>query len=61
VPVAFFFNGVHADYHGPFDEVDKIRFDLLQQRALLVFYTAWELANRDKRIVSDPAEKLGRD
>ena len=61
VPVAFFFNGVHADYHGPFDEVDKIRFDLLRQRAQLVFFTAWELANRDQRIVSGPVEKPGRD
>lgn len=49
VPIAFFFNGVHADYHGPYDEVDKIRFDLLRERALLVFHTAWELANRDTR------------
>lgn len=53
IPVAFFFSGVHEDYHGPHDEVDRIRFDLLHQRALLVFYTAWELANRDQRIVVD--------
>lgn len=49
IPVAFFFNGVHEDYHGPYDEVDKIRFDLLRERTLLVYYTAWELANRDRR------------
>lgn len=54
IPVAFFFNGVHEDYHGPYDEVDKIRFDLLHQRALLVFHTAWELANREDRPVMDP-------
>jgi len=53
VPIAFFFNGVHADYHGPHDEVDKIRFDLLHQRALLTFYTAWVVANQDKRIAVD--------
>lgn len=53
VPIAFFFNGVHADYHGPYDEVDKIRFDLLHQRTLLVFHTGWELANRDARITVD--------
>lgn len=53
VPIAFFFNGVHADYHGPYDEVDKIRFDLLRVRTLLVFHTAWELANRDARILED--------
>jgi Zn-dependent M28 family amino/carboxypeptidase len=53
VPIAFFFNGVHADYHGPHDEVDKIRFDLLRTRTLLVFHTAWQLANREARIAVD--------
>ena len=53
VPVIFYFSGVHEDYHQPGDEVQKIRFDLLEQRARLVFYTAWELANREQRIVVD--------
>ena len=53
VPVAFFFNGVHADYHEETDEIDKIQFDKLEQRARLVFYTAWELANREERIKVD--------
>jgi Zn-dependent M28 family amino/carboxypeptidase len=53
VPVIFYFNGVHADYHQPGDETEKIRFDLLEQRARLVFHTAWELANREARIVVD--------
>ena len=49
VPIIFYFNGVHADYHQPGDEVSKINFPLLAKRAQLVFYTGWELANRDKR------------
>jgi hypothetical protein len=53
VPVIFYFSGVHEDYHQPGDEVEKIRFDLLEQRARLVFATAWELANRTQRIVVD--------
>jgi Zn-dependent M28 family amino/carboxypeptidase len=53
IPVAFYFNGVHDDYHGAGDEVDKIEFPKMEKRAQLVFYTAWELANRDKRIVVD--------
>ncbi|MBH8558645.1 M28 family peptidase [Hymenobacter negativus] len=53
VPVAFFFNGVHADYHQQSDEIDKIQFDKMEKRARLVFHTAWELANRDGRIVVD--------
>lgn len=53
VPIIFYFNGVHADYHQPTDEVSKINFPLLAKRAQLVFYTGWELANRDKRPLVD--------
>ena len=53
VPIIFYFNGVHQDYHQPGDEVSKINFPLLAKRAQLVFYTGWELANRDKRPVVD--------
>jgi hypothetical protein len=58
VPIIFYFNGVHDDYHQPTDKVAKINFDLLAKRAQLVFYTAWEVANRKDRIKSDvPQEK----
>ena len=53
IPVAFFFNGVHADYHQASDEISKIEFDKLEARARLVFYLAWDLANRDARPVVD--------
>jgi len=53
VPIIFYFNGVHKDYHQPGDEVSKINFPLLAKRAQLVFYTAWDLANADKRPVVD--------
>jgi len=53
IPIIFYFNGVHKDYHRPTDTADKIRYDLLQKRTKLVFHTAWELANRDKRIALD--------
>lgn len=55
IPVIFYFNGTHADYHKPSDTPDKIEYDLLENRARLVFYTAWELANREKRIIVDKA------
>lgn len=55
VPIIFYFNGVHADYHQPSDEVSKINFPLLAKRAQLVFYTGWDLANRAKRPVVDAA------
>ncbi|WP_267406231.1 MULTISPECIES: M28 family metallopeptidase [unclassified Chryseobacterium] len=53
VPVAFFFDGIHEDYHKPTDDVEKIDYSLLQKRTQLVFATAWEIANREARIVVD--------
>ena len=53
VPIVFYFNGVHEDYHKASDEVKKINFQLLTKRAQLVFYTGWDLANRDKRPAVD--------
>ena len=53
IPVIFYFNGTHDDYHQPSDTPDKIQYDLLENRTRLVFYTAWELANRENRIVVD--------
>ena len=50
VPAIFYFNGTHEDYHRPTDTADKIRYDLLEKRARLIFYTAWELANRSRKI-----------
>lgn len=53
VPVAFFFDGIHEDYHKPTDDVEKIDYELLKKRTQLVFATAWEIANRPARIVVD--------
>lgn len=53
IPIIFYFNGTHADYHKPTDTIDKIEFELLEKRARLVFHTAWEIANREERIVVD--------
>ncbi|MBK6267360.1 M28 family peptidase [Marivirga sp. S37H4] len=57
VPIIFYFNGTHKDYHKPTDTVDKIEFDLLKKRTDLVFYTAWELANREGRPLVDEVEE----
>ena len=57
VPIIFYFNGTHADYHKASDTPDKINYDLLENRSRLVFHTAWELANRAERIVVDKAGK----
>ncbi len=53
IPSVFYFNGTHADYHKSTDTVEKIDFEAMANRAKLVFHTAWEIANRDKRIEVD--------
>ncbi|HEA31167.1 MAG TPA: M28 family peptidase, partial [Leeuwenhoekiella sp.] len=53
VPIIFYFNGVHPDYHKPGDTPDKINYPLLAKRAQLVFYTAWNVANQEERIMVD--------
>ncbi len=53
VPIIFYFNGTHDDYHRPTDTPDKINYPLLAKRAKLVFYTAWEMANRNEMLKRD--------
>ena len=57
IPIIFYFSGTHEDYHMPTDDPDKIEYDLLESRTRLIFHTAWNIANRDERIVVDPKEK----
>ena len=53
VPIIFYFNGTHADYHRPTDTPDKINYELMAKRARLVFFTAWEMANRKELLKRD--------
>jgi len=53
IPVIFYFDGLHEDYHKVSDEVSKIDFDLLALRSQCIFYTAWEVANRNERVIVD--------
>lgn len=46
IPVIFYFNGEHLDYHKPTDTPEKINYPLLAKRTKLIFATAWQLANR---------------
>jgi hypothetical protein len=61
IPIVFYFNGVHRDYHSPGDTIEKIDFNLLKERTRLVFFTAWELANREERIKVDVRDNMGKD
>lgn len=53
VPIIFYFDGIHADYHRATDTPDKINYDLLTKRARFVFHTAWEMANRNDMLKRD--------
>lgn len=54
VPILFFYDGMlKADYHKITDTVDKINFPLMAKRAQMIFYTAWEMANRDAMLKRD--------
>ncbi|QIE58810.1 M28 family peptidase [Rasiella rasia] len=53
VPIIFYFNGVHEDYHQATDTPDKIEYELMAKRTQLIFHTAWEIANQEERITAD--------
>ncbi len=53
IPVIFYFSGVHEDYHQPGDDPEKIMYDKMAIIARLIFYTAWEVSNRDERLKVD--------
>lgn len=61
VPVMFYFDGIHKDYHKPSDTVDKINFDLMLKRVQYTFLTAWDIANRDQMLKRDiPLPEMSR-
>ena len=54
VPIIFYYDGMlDRDYHQPTDTPDKISYDLMAKRAKLVFFTAWEMANRNDMLKRD--------
>ena len=49
VPILFFFNGVHADYHQVSDSPDKINADKESRILQLLFYLGQAVANNPER------------
>lgn len=54
VPVAFFFTGLHSDYHQPSDTPDKIHYEKLLRVATYVYDVAFELASQPGRPEIEP-------
>lgn len=53
IPVIFYFNGEHEDYHKPTDTAEKLNYPLLAKRTQLIFTTAWYLANSKHKLSRD--------
>lgn len=53
IPVIFYFNGLHADYHKSTDTIDKIDFEKMARVTRLVYGTSWRVANLDARLKLD--------
>ena len=49
VPILFFFNGTHDDYHGRDDEVDRIDAEKAARISRLVFYLGVDIGNAPDR------------
>jgi hypothetical protein len=53
VPFAFFFTGIHDDYHQPSDSPDKITYEAMANRLKMIYGATIELANDTERPVVD--------
>jgi Zn-dependent M28 family amino/carboxypeptidase len=49
IPIIFFMDGSHQDYHQVSDHIDKINFEAMEKVTKTIFATGWELSNRAVR------------
>jgi Zn-dependent M28 family amino/carboxypeptidase len=49
IPIVFFFDGEHEDYHRPGDSPDKIDYQKMEKVARTIYMMVWEVANRPAR------------
>jgi hypothetical protein len=63
IPIIFWFDGVHVDYHGAGDSADKIDYNKMEKVTRTIFLTLWELGDAKTRPAVDkqlPAELMQR-
>lgn len=53
VPSAFFFTGIHKDYHSPGDTPDKLLYGRMEMIVRAIFSAAWDLANSEKSLTEN--------
>ena len=49
IPIVFFFDGVHEDYHGRGDTADKIDYEKMGKITRTIYMMMWEIANLPTR------------
>ncbi len=53
IPIVFWFDGVHEDYHGADDEADRIDYAKMERISRTIFLTMWEIADLKQRPAID--------
>lgn len=53
IPIVFWFDGVHEDYHGAGDEPDKIDYKKMEKITRTIFLTLWEISELKVRPAID--------
>jgi len=59
IPIIFYFDGVHEDYHQPGDSPDKIDYQKMEKIVRTVYMTLWEIAERPTRLKVDKTLPAG--
>jgi len=62
IPIIFFFDGVHEDYHRAGDSADKIDYQKMEKITRTVYMTLWTIADKPTRLKVDkplPAQFTG--
>ena len=53
IPIIFFFDGEHEDYHRAGDTADKIDYQKMEKITRTIYMTLWEIGNRPVRLKVD--------
>ena len=53
IPIIFFFDGEHEDYHQAGDSPDKIDYQKMEKVTRTIYMTLWEIASRPVRLKVD--------
>jgi hypothetical protein len=57
VPIVFFFDGIHADYHKPTDTADKILFERMGKICRMIYDLGWKLGNFNRLLIKKSSQE----